>query len=620
MVISLTWVFFSFSGFGQDNLLEKKVTISFENSTVQAALKELGQKAGCFFTYSNADLNQDRKITERFNQLELHEIIKKIWGENQIKLRAKGKTIGIIVLPKVKQKKVKGNLQGSLTDSNKEPLPGGTVQLLETNFGTITDGSGRFSIADVPNGTYTLKVSSVGFEKYEKTIQVDGNTTNLFISLQESINELDEVVVTSTTEAQEIAQQPIQISSIDLKPVQAQAVEVARILDDLPGVRVRQSGGFGSRTQVQLNGATGNAIRGYFDGIPFEYIANGGSINNIPVNLIDRIDVYKGVIPIDVGTDALAGGINFVTKQVYNNLLDVSYEVGSFNTHRTTFNTYLVTDSSFFIGFNGFYNYSDNNYEMDVTSFVFEEDQDGSFDRIAGTENIRVERFHDAHKSYFAEIHAGIRQKKWADDLSYRIAYLSRYDETQHGARITDQPAGDADQEESSIIQRLTYSKNGLLKGFLGITYQGTLNFLNQVTNDSTADFYNWRGQVIRNFRGSQNSSEIAANPTARDINQIATSQRLNLSFNIVPNHQLLLTNFYGSQRLEGEDPLIRGDDPNQIPAILEKNISGIAYKSKWLDERFTATLFAKYYQYTSEANDLFAENNSISQTIERGD
>ena len=619
-IVLLLWIFSFTQVYAQENPLNRKVSISFKDESVKTALDKLMIEENFTINYRTSDLPVQRKVSGVYNQTDIETIIRKIWGNGKLILRATSDDITIKVDQKKDVKSKKGTLKGTITGDDKRPLPGATIQLLETRFGVITNKDGRFSITDIPNGNYTISISSVGFEKYERGIQIDGRTADLSISLRESVAELEEIVVTGNSVAREVAQQPIQISSVDLKPVQSQAVEVARILDDLPGVRVRQSGGFGSRTQVQLNGATGNAVRGYFDGIPFEYIANGGSINNLPVNLIDRIDVYKGVIPIDIGTDALAGGINFVTKQVYSNLLDVSYEVGSFNTHRGTFNTYFVKDSSFFIGFNGFYNYSDNNYEMDVTSFVFGKDQEGNFSRITGTEDIRVERFHDAHTSYYAELHTGIRQRKWADDLSYRIAYLSRYDETQHGARVTDQPAGNADQEESSIIQRLTYTKNGAFDGLLDITYQGTLNFLNQVTSDSTADFYNWRGQVIENFRGSQNSAEITANPTARNIDQFATSQRLNLSFNLLPNHQLLFTNFYGKQRLEGEDPLINGDDPNQIPAILEKNISGMAYKSKWLNEKFIATLFVKYYQYNSEANDLFAENNSAAQVIRRGD
>lgn len=607
--------------YAQQNILEQKVSIQLMDLSVSEALDHLAQETSLTINYLNYDVPKGRKVNKTYQNEELGRILRDIWGSDRLTFRVQGSSITLQSNPgKIKIEK-KGALQGMVTDTHQEPLPGVTVRLLGTPYGAISNKYGRYELKGLKPASYQVEVSSVGFRKIRKTIViVENDKLPIDFTLEESVSELQEIVVRGTTFAQELARQPIQITSVDLKPVQNQAVEVARILDDLSGVRVRQSGGFGSRTQVQLNGATGNAIRGYFDGIPFEYIANGGSINNLPVNLIDRIDVYKGVIPVDVGTDALAGGINFISKQVYNNLLDVSYEIGSFNTHRATLNTYVVKDSSFFIGFNGFYNYSDNNYQMDVASFIFGKDQDGDFNRITGTENITVERFHDTHESYFAEVHTGIRQKSWADDLSYRLAYLSRFDETQHGVRVSDQPSGEADQREYSIVQRLSYSKKGFFDGLLDITYQGTLNFLNQVTNDSTADFYNWRGQVIENFRGSQNSSEITANPTARDIDQVATSQRLNLSFNLLPNHQLLFTNFYGKQRLEGEDPLIIGDDPNQVPGILRKNISGVAHKGKWLNEQFITTVFGKYYHYASEANDLFATNSSSSQTIRRGD
>ncbi|MEM9833824.1 MAG: TonB-dependent receptor [Bacteroidota bacterium] len=611
----------SFSALGQQTILDEKITLRIENQSVAQALQTISEKTSYTFNYFANDLPKNRRVTRSYTGTRLEDVLRDVWGENALTLRVQGNTVDFQSNAREDTSPATGTLTGRVADEKNEPLPGVTVLLLDTKLGAITNAEGQYRIDHVPADTHQLEVSFVGFAKITQTVTVPAEgSLAMDFTLEESASELDEIVVTGATVAKEVSLQPIRVTSVDLKPIQSQVIEIARVLDDLPGIRVRQSGGFGSRTQVQLNGATGNAVRGYFDGIPFEYIANGGSINNIPVNLIDRIDVYKGVTPITIGTDALAGGINFVTKQVYNDLLDVSYEVGSFNTHRATLNTYLVKDSSFFVGLNSFYNFSENNYKMDVTNFVFGKDQEGEFNRIVGTENIRAERFHDAHQSYYAEIHTGLRGQKWADDLSYRVAYLSRYDETQHGARVTDQPSGDADQTEYSIAQRLSYSKNELLDGLLDITYQGTFNFLNQVTNDSTADFHNWRGEVIENFRGSQNSSEVTPNPTARDIEQLATSQRLNLSFNLLPNHQLMFTNFYGRQRLEGEDPLIVGDDPNQIPAILEKNISGIAYKSKWLNETLIATLFGKYYHYTSEANDLFAENNSASQVIRRGD
>ncbi|MEM6814144.1 MAG: Plug domain-containing protein [Bacteroidota bacterium] len=88
------------------------------------------------------------------------------------------------------------------------------------------------------------------------------------------------------------------VASIDLLPLKAEATNTIGILTRISGVRVRQSGGFGSPAQIQLNVLSGNSVRQYYDGIPLELLNGGIQLNNIPVNTIDRIDVYKGIMPI----------------------------------------------------------------------------------------------------------------------------------------------------------------------------------------------------------------------------------------------------------------------------------------------------------------------------------
>ena len=59
------------------------------------------------------------------------------------------------------------------------------------------------------------------------------------------------------------------------------------------------------------------------------------ALNNIPVNLADRLEVYKGVVPVQLGADAMGGAVNVVTNQKANNYLDLSHSYGSFNTNRS---------------------------------------------------------------------------------------------------------------------------------------------------------------------------------------------------------------------------------------------------------------------------------------------
>ncbi|MEM6642407.1 MAG: TonB-dependent receptor [Bacteroidota bacterium] len=505
-------------------------------------------------------------------------------------------------------------IRGTITDEQSSPLPGVTVQIQGTSLGTITNADGTFVISNLTEGSYNLLITSVGFQQISKTVTVkQQEVIQVNFVLKESSEELGEVVVLAKSETQLLSQQPITVAMVDVQNLQSQPVEIARVLDDLPGIRIQQSGGFGSSTQIQLNGATGEAVRVYLDGVPIEYLSSGTSLNTFPVNLIKRLEVYKGVMPIDLGTDALAGGINVVTREPYQNFLDVSYEVGSFNTHRGTLNSYLVRPKGFFIGINSFYNYSDNDFWMNVENQTYTTRDNGSIipDDL---ESIRVRRFHNVHESYFAELHLGLRNKSWADELSYRVAYTHRYDENQHGSRVTEIPAGDAFQEEDGFIQRLKFVKIGLLNEKLYIKYDGSLNHSNNFVNDSTTLIYDWNGRSFSGLRGQGTGfGEIGA-ATLRSIEQVSTSQRLSLIYNFSDAHSLVVSNFYGRQRFEGNDPVRVAAgrfDPNAIPAILSKNISGISYISQWFSDRLELNLFGKRYYYNSESADAFSIRSS---------
>lgn len=258
-------------------------------------------------------------------------------------------------------------VKGTLQDKNKKGIEMANIALEGTSIGTSSDANGNFTLNINNAGTYKLVISIVGYEKITKEITLTSTkkVENLgTIQMTTKKGALDEIVVSEKSESTVVAEQAIRVTSIDTKALKSESTNVIGILTRASGVRVRQSGGLGSGAEVQLNGLTGNAVRQYYDGIPLELLGGGIQLNNIPVNAIDRIDIYKGVMPIDIGTDALAGGVNIVPKEIYGSYLDASYEFGSFNTHVVAVNGAKTIQEHFFVAFNGFFNYSDNDYEM----------------------------------------------------------------------------------------------------------------------------------------------------------------------------------------------------------------------------------------------------------------
>mgnify|MGYP001791702693 CR=1 FL=1 len=512
------------------------------------------------------------------------------------------------------------NLQGTITDDKNNPLPGATVIVVGTTKGVTTNSDGFFEIKNLEAGTYLIEASSIGYLKESRKVKLRSSEfVKVNFSLTEDIQQLNEVVVTGKSESTELNEQPIQITSIDTRGLKAEATNTIGILTRASGVRVRQAGGLGSTAEVQLNGLTGNAVRQYYDGIPLELLGGGISLNNIPVNAIDRIDVYKGVMPIDIGTDALAGGINVIPKEIYTSYLDASYEFGSFNTHVIAVNGAKMLNERLFVAFNGFYNYSDNNYQMrDIPVVSFE-----TFTNIQGNEQSRVvesietvERFHNQHQSSFSEIQLGAYDLKWADRFVLSTGFSQRFDEIQHGARVNTRPVGEAERDNQAFYQNIQFEKN--FSDRFQLRYFGNYAIIKDGVNDSTQNLYNWSGE-IETAEIRTDGTELLAEPSQRNGRTFVTVHRLTGEYKFLENYQLNVSNFHAFQRITGNDPLARQvpldnptTDPNTLPSELSRNILAAQLSGNWFNKKIETLAFGKYYTYSNSASDFDQAGGSV--------
>src|SRR5690606_12594697 len=185
--------------------------------------------------------------------------------------------------------------------------------------------------------------------------------------------------------------------------------------------------------------------------VPMDYLGAGYNFALVPVNMLDRIEVYKGVLPARLGADALGGGVNMVTKRSYHRHAEASYEFASFNTHRASANAYYQdTMRHIFAGADAFFNYSDNNYkvQVDVT------------DPEKGTQyRDEVRLFHNAFRHYYSEVYGGVINTAWADELRLGVAGFHIDRENQYGARMN-QPFGASTSHQYAVVPTLRYRKS----------------------------------------------------------------------------------------------------------------------------------------------------------------
>ncbi|MEO0331025.1 MAG: TonB-dependent receptor, partial [Bacteroidota bacterium] len=434
---------------------------------------------------------------------------------------------------------------------------------------------------------------------------------NLNFMLLTGTSELEEVVVSGESTISEIQSRPMTVTSLDAQALTDQALGAEELLKQTSGVVVRQIGGLGSNININLNGLTGNSVRFYYDGIPLEVFGGGLQLNNIPVDALQRMDVYKGVMPVEIGTDALGGGINLVPYQTTEDYLRTSYTIGSFNTHRFTLGGGKQIGNKLYLSALGYINYSGNDFLMRGIRNSFERENTNGF-IVPDEEIIDARRFHDQHYSSFVELSTNISEIPWADELKVSASYSDRSDEIQNGQFLLPTAVGEADRSIETFSQRIDYRKFFFKR--LNLRYFGVLSHTSTLNRDSSLNIYNWKGEVLSQAV-NQSGAELFAIPTARAGRELGTAHRLALNYQINDFISLTLSDFYRYNRIDGNDPLgarisLEGEvvDPNTIPSKLWRNIFGAELTTDLLNEKITGVAFYKNYFYQSESIDILRD------------
>ena len=224
---------------------------------------------------------------------------------------------------------------------------------------------------------------------------------------------------------------------------------LTQILQRSPGITVRQNGGLGSELNLALNGLSGNQIRYFFDGIPMEAF---GSALNFPANLVEKIEIYKGVVPITLGADALGGAINIITPELNQELVDLSYTYGSFNTHKATAFVQTDLNNDYFLRVSANAEHSDNNYWMNNVSEI------DKFGNVLGT--MRVKRFNDQYSAAMVNIKSGVTNTWYADELSLSVTHAANRNNEQHPTTSINEVFGKYHTDNETTLLSTLYKKS----------------------------------------------------------------------------------------------------------------------------------------------------------------
>ncbi|WP_346048516.1 TonB-dependent receptor [Ihuprevotella massiliensis] len=305
---------------------------------------------------------------------------------------------------------------------------------------------------------------------------------------------LDEVVVRGS-QVKRVNSSAFNVLAVDTRRLRNTNFDLAHVLDRVPGVKVREEGGLGSGVSINLNGFTGKHVKLFIDGVPMDGASSSFSINNIPASFAQRIEVYKGVVPVDFGGDALGGAINIVTDHSPHTSVDASYSYGSFNTHRSKLSLGWWGKSGFTFRLNAYQNYSDNDYKVktqwtDLKTNAVSKDE------------AWFRRFHDQYHNEAAVLQIGVMDQQWANKLIFGLNYSQEYAQIQN-ANLMKIVFGGKERTAQGWTPSLLYEKRNLIFPDLNLRLSTRYDMVKTNNVDTLSRTYSWTGEYkVNSYQG----------------------------------------------------------------------------------------------------------------------
>jgi len=203
------------------------------------------------------------------------------------------------------------SLSGKITDTSGAAMAGASVYISDLRKGSVSDANGNYQINDIPSGTYVVEIKFIGYKTILENIYFDENKTENF-SMQISVTEESEIVITGSSKASSIKRNPIPIVSINKQFLQQNlSTNIIDAIAKVPGISEVTTGPNVSKPFIR--GLGFNRILTLYDGVRQEG-QQWGDEHGIEVdeNTVDKVEVVKGPASLIYGSDAMAGVVNLI--------------------------------------------------------------------------------------------------------------------------------------------------------------------------------------------------------------------------------------------------------------------------------------------------------------------
>jgi len=278
------------------------------------------------------------------------------------------------------QNQSQGEIKGKIT-SEGSTIGLATIQIKEKIdnqiIGTTTDKNGSYELKQIPFGTFTLLASYLGFEMQSKIVVLNEENPVLEVNfdLKESVSALNQIVVTATRTEKKQTDAAVMVDIIDSKTlVNTQSCNLSEGLKFQAGLRVETDCQTCNYTQLRMNGLAGGYSQILINGRPiFSPLMGLYGMEQLPVNMIERIEVVRGGGSVLYGSSAIGGVVNVITKIPKENNYNLAYTYQNINSQSNdniiTGNATVLTEKrnagvSFFINNRkrDFYDHNGDNF------------------------------------------------------------------------------------------------------------------------------------------------------------------------------------------------------------------------------------------------------------------
>lgn len=411
-------------------------------------------------------------------------------------------------------------------------------------------------------------------------------------AVDSTVLKLEKVTVTGNRKPDYSRNAALDATVVELKAKHNAPTELKEAIQAAPGMHIRQNGGIGSDFDLNINGLQGKAIRVFLDGVPLDARSAALALSTLSVEDLDRVELYKGVLPAEMGSDALGGGLNLVTRSIRRDAVETSYQTGSFGELRLQGRIHKKLGEHAFLRLEGGWGQAENDFPVEVLAM----------DPVTRKQvNQTVDRFHDGYGLTNFEGRLGSQRIPVLGGLEAGLKWHAWDREYQHGASAF-APYGKVEGRVRELSPKLEWSR-AWMGEMLAAQFRTDYSWSRSARVDTSSLQFFWDGKSQASAR---DGGEVdPAYKSLAEIQSHTVSTRTSLRFNLDSSRALVLNHVWLGLERYGEDPLgerLRdGTDPLTIPGIYHRHFSTLAWQSRQAGMVPGYELMAKHYAYMLE-------------------